>query len=294
MKKEPKTLTRRELRELREREKNASDGKNFNRNQTISSYKKEQSERLENRKLVVRRRKITGFLFALFAVSGLVLIILSQFVSTVGVKDVAGKAISKAGDYSAKIEEYYARQPIERIRSYLNVNNLLTNLQADFPEIKNIEKISMVGFGKYTFELEFRKPVASWSANDKTLYVDDSGTSFETNYFEAPELTVSDESNFETNSGAVIASNSFISFIGKAVSAANLRGIKITKITIPALSVRQVNIMVEGVNYSIKMLTTESPEGQVANLATAINYFNNKRISPEYLDLRVEGKGYYK
>ena len=289
-----KQLTRREKRELLEQEQSFSYGKNFNRGQTISGLNKEKSERLENRKLVVRRRKMSGF-FAVLAFFSIVLVaILSQFVATVEISSTDITDIKKSSEYISEIENYYNHQPIERIRSYLSKENLLATLQKNHPEIKNIKELSMLSFGKYNFALTFRKPVASWSSGGETLYVDDEGVSFSVNYYEAPALAVSDESNIQTSEGNVVASSSFLGFIGKIVSAANKQGLTITKITIPPLSLRQIQIAIDGVPYTVKLLTTSSPEGQINNLVLAKKYFEQNGIKPTYLDLRVEGKGYYK
>ena len=94
-----KQLTRREKRELLEQEQSFSYGKNFNRGQTISGLNKEKSERLENRKLVVRRRKMSGF-FAVLAFFSIVLVaILSQFVATVEISSTDITDIKKSSEY---------------------------------------------------------------------------------------------------------------------------------------------------------------------------------------------------
>ena len=67
-----KPLTRREKREQLERERAALSAQSFNRNQTISGVQKERSERSENRKMIVHRRKMTGFFIFLAIISGLI------------------------------------------------------------------------------------------------------------------------------------------------------------------------------------------------------------------------------
>lgn len=290
-----KPLTRREKRELLERERAALSGQNFNRNQTISGIQKERSERFENRKIVVRRRKMTGFFVALAVVSGLILAFLIQFVASFSVVNYdGGQELSNAPDYVSKIEEYYSAQPIERIRSYLNKENLLDFIQKSHPEVEEIESLAVSGLSKYIFKVRFRKPVASWSAGNKKLYVDANGVSFEKNFYSEPDLTVSDESGIQASSGKTVASSAFIGFVGKLVSAADSQGVKITKISIPAQSLRQVQVFVDDVSYPAKMLISESAEGQMANFLKAINYFSKNNLAPEYIDLRIEGKGYYK
>ena len=269
-------------------------GRNFNRNQTISGVEKEKSTRTKNRKLIAQRRKVSSFFVIIFAAVTLILVILLQLVATVEIEgDNIHKIIPKE-KYISSIEKYYSNQPIERIKSYLKKDDLLTFLQKDHPEIENISEISMSAITKYKFKIKFRQPVASWKSSGENLYVDKNGVSFSHNYYSDPRLSVADESGMQAHSGRTIASSSFLGFIGKIVSEANNKGLVVEKVTIPPLSLRQVHIFVKGVSYPIRLLTTASPEGQVANLDSAIKYFLQNKITPAYLDLRIEGKGYYK
>jgi cell division septal protein FtsQ len=290
-----KPLTRREKREQLERERAALSAQSFSRNQTISGVQKERSERSENRKMIVHRRKMTGFFIFLAIISGLILMFLSQFVASFSIMSSDGNLkIANEKQYASTIEEYYSSQPVERLRAYLSEENLLAFVQKKHPEVEKINEIKIVGLSKFQFILEFRKPVASWSAGGKKLYVDSNGVSFEQNYYSDPTLTITDESGIQASSGKTIASSAFISFVGRAVSLAKGQGLNIVKVSIPAQSLRQVQVYVDGVSYPAKMLITESAEGQVSNFSKAIQYFSKNKLSPQYVDLRVEGKGYYK
>ena len=82
--KEEKNLTRREMREkiLGERSREKGD---FRRGKTISRHQKEHSERSENQKLVIRRRKLGAFFVILAIFISLISIFLFQFISKVSV-----------------------------------------------------------------------------------------------------------------------------------------------------------------------------------------------------------------
>ena len=286
-------LTRREKRELAEKSRAVSLSQNFNRNQTISGYRAEESERMENRKLVIRRRKISGFFIGLMAASILIFIILLQLVIKISVVAPATK-LNQPEKYAQAIDSYYNARPIERLQSYLDKQNLLNELQREYPEIEDITGLRTVNLTNYKFELKFRQPVAAWKSGSAMLYVDSNGVSFTKNYYDEPKIIISDESALQVSSGKTIASNSFIGFIGRLISAAQQKELTVSKISIPPASLRQVEVTLDGVKFPVKMLTTASVEGQVNNLVSAINYFNQHQISPSYLDLRVEGKGYYK
>lgn len=290
--KEEKNLTRREMREkiLEERSREKGD---FRRGKTISRHQKEHSERSENQKLVIRRRKLGAFFVVLAIFISLISIFLFQFISKVSVVSNESKS-QNLSKYEKSVEEYLNINPSERILSNLNKNALLESLQKDYPEVLSISDIKFNGLTSYKIYLDFRKPVASWLVDGKEFFVDSEGVSFNINNFEKPSLNIIDDSGAIVSNGKNVASSSFFSFIGKLVSAANKQGLEISKIRISPLSLRQVEVSVKGVSYFARMSTADSAEGQIINFKKAIEYFGTHKISPNYIDLRIEGKGYYK
>lgn len=290
--KEEKNLTRREMREkiLEERSREKGD---FRRGKTISRHQKEHSERSENQKLVIRRRKLGAFFVILAIFISLISIFLFQFISKVSVVSNGSKS-QNLSKYEKSVEEYLNINPSERILSNLNKNALLESLQKDYPEVLSISDIKFNGLTSYKIYLDFRKPVASWLVDGKEFFVDSEGVSFSINNFERPSLNIIDDSGAIVSNGKNVASSSFFSFIGKLVSAANKHGLEVSKIRIPPLSLRQVEVSVKGVSYFARMSTADSAEGQIINFKKAIEYFRTHKISPNYIDLRIEGKGYYK
>ena len=290
--KEEKNLTRREMREkiLEERSREKGD---FRRGKTISRHQKEHSERSENQKLVIRRRKLGAFFVILAIFISLISIFLFQFISKVSVVSNESKS-QNLSKYEKSVEEYLNINPSERILSNLNKNALLESLQKDYLEVLSISDIKFNGLTSYKIYLDFRKPVASWLVDGKEFFVDSEGVSFNVNNFEKPSLNIIDDSGAIVSNGKNVASSSFFSFIGKLVSAANKQGLEVSKIRIPPLSLRQVEVSVKGVSYFARMSTADSAEGQIINFKKAIEYFRAHKISPNYIDLRIEGKGYYK
>ena len=290
--KEEKNLTRREMRE-KILEKRSREKGDFRRGKTISRHQKEHSERSENQKLVIRRRKLGAFFVILAIFISLISIFLFQFISKVSVVSNESKS-QNLSKYEKSVEEYLNINPSERILSNLNKNALLESLQKDYPEVLSISDIKFNGLTSYKIYLDFRKPVASWLVDGKEFFVDSEGVSFSVNNFEKPSLNIIDDSGAIVFNGKNVASSSFFSFIGKLVSAANKQGLEVSKIRIPPLSLRQVEVSVKGVSYFARMSTADSAEGQIINFKKAIEYFGTHKISPNYIDLRIEGKGYYK
>ena len=92
----------------------------------------------------------------------------------------------------------------------------------------------------------------------------------------------------------MVASNSFLSFVGRVIGAAGDNKLEIERIVIPPASLRQIEVYVSGVPYPAKFLTTSSAEGQVLAFRQALDYFTKTGLTPDYVDLRVEGKAVYR
>lgn len=292
---EEQNLSRRQRRELLEQGRSISYEYSLNRNQISSAHKKEKSERVVARKMVARRRRLVAFFSVMFVISCLILIFLSQFVADYKISAVGETVNSLEGSpYRSAIDEYYLGQPLERVRSNLDKDALLAHIQKKHPEVETIFDISGVGFSRFDFKLKFREPVASWSSAGKKTYVDKNGVSFEKNYYSEPSLEIIDEGGSDAGLGKAIASSAFLGFAGRSVDAASSAGLKIEKITIPATSLREVHIYFKGISYPGKMIINESAEGQIKNFISANKYFISNNLKPQYIDLRVEGKGYYR
>ncbi|MDO4902121.1 MAG: hypothetical protein Q4A21_01015 [bacterium] len=286
---EERPLSRRERRaQILESQGGAAE---FSRGKTLSRPEKPLA-RAENRKLILRRRKIGGFFFWLLGASIFILVLLWQLVADISVVDSKGRSLDKK--YAQSIEKYYQRQPFERVISQLKKQDLLVSVQRDFSEILDISDIKFQSFGRYKFELKMRQAVAVWGIGGKKLFVDENGVAFENNFAEEPALKITDEGIQNAGGGVAVASSGFMRFIGRLISFAGGAGLKISSIKIPANTLRQVEVSFEGLSYPVRFSSVESAEGQIANLKRSINYFSAHGQTPQYLDLRVEGKAYYK
>lgn len=263
----------------------------FLRGKTINK-KTAISERKKNRKLVVRRRKIGMFFSAMAGLAVIIFIFLLQFMANVEVVDMAGRELGDG--YVAAVEKYFEEQPLERMVSQLREGELLASIQREFPEVGEISGVEFAGVAHYKISLKMRSAVAVWSVGQKKIYVDENGVAFEKNYGDEPEISVVDEAIYEVDSGVSVAGGSFVKFIGQLVSAANDSGLTVSEVKIPQDALRYVEVNFEEVAFPVKFSSVKSATGQVNNLKTALEYFNTNGKEPKYLDLRIEGKGYYR
>jgi hypothetical protein len=308
IKKQPNMPRRRQAELRREHEVKANErasGPLFRRNRTLTGSSSVhvaspsegladmKSSRVHVHELRRKRRHIGLLLVGVMATGFILATIVSEFTARASVVSKEPAQLIVA-DYEQAIQKYLQDHPLERLRFILDEVRLSSHMQAAFPEVHVVRQIGWDGFGVTQFELQMRQPVVAWAINDRQQYVDESGVAFTRNYYPSPALHVSDQSGSQLQAGATVASTRFLSFVGRVAGVAKQQGATITDITIPAGTTRQIVLTISGVGYPIK-LSIDRPAGeQVEDMMRAVRWFQANGITPQYVDVRVSGKAYYK
>lgn len=251
------------------------------------------SPRVQTHELVRQRRHI-GLILLLVLVGAAVLFgLIAQFTAGVVVK-AQDVSVQLDPAYEKTIEEYLLRRPVERLRFLLDTSALSSYLQSTSPEIASIKTDGAAGFGKSAFIITMREPIAGWSINGRQQYVDNTGTAFERNYFATPKVQIVDNSGIQVTHGQAIASNRFLSFVGRVVGFAKTAGYTTQQVIIPASTTRQVELRLDGISYPVKFSVDRAAGEQVEDMVRGLAWLHGRTITPEYLDVRVSGKAFYR
>lgn len=251
------------------------------------------SDRVRAHDLVRQRRHIGLVLLAVVAGSMLLYGLVSQFTAHVVVHTTDASQKLDAS-YSKAIEDYLSAQPIERFRFMLNQKHLNEYIQATTPEVADVKVDGSAGLGVTSFTATMRVPIASWSINGTDQYVDASGVAFTHNYSPAPSVHIVDNSGVQVAAGQAIASNQFLSFVGRVVGLARAHQYTVTQVIIPQDTTRQIELQLEQVSYPVK-LSVDRPAGeQVEDMTRALGWLRAHDQSPQYVDVRVSGRAFYR
>ena len=304
-KKQEETPRRRQVASYEERQPKLDETQQlFRRNQTLTGSASSQikspgesnaqikSPRVQAHELTRKRRHLGIILFLLVVASGGLYILLSQLTATVIVQ-ASNSSVQLDGSYAGAIDDYFAMQPLERLRFATDVGHLSQYLEEKVPEVASVTMDGSAGFGKTTFSVELRHPIVSWNINGKIQYVDDTGTSFTRNYFATPAVQVIDKSGVQVAAGQAIASDSFLSFVGRAVGLAKVEKFTVTQVIIPEGTTRQIELQLQGISYPIKLSIDRGAGEQVEDMARAIHWLQAHGQNPQYLDVRVSGEAFY-
>ena len=259
-----------------------------------------QSPRAAVHHLHRRRRSFGMLLLGSLGAAAFVLFLMYQMMGTLGVAlygQIRPISTSEQQLYREKIMTYLNRYPLQRLRFLLNKEQLAEYLQAaSVGEVKSVVSVQPDSLGAATITVKVREPIASWLIQGTRQYVDADGVVFARNYFDEPDVQIRDESNFTHRDGQqvqAVTSRRFLQFIGQAVSYFATQQRSVKQVIIPASTTRQAIMTLEG-GYNIKM-TVDRPAGEQAEDALrAVGYFQRKRIVPEYADVRVSGRVFYR
>lgn len=242
-----------------------------------------------------RRRLLMIFIAVAVVASGLGWAI---YQSIAGVTVVIASPVppTSTNVYEQAIQDYLNGRPFERNRKTINTNALAVYLQENgFPETlaAQIDQ-SPAGFGSSTVKLTMRQPLVSWKTGASRLYVDGTGAAFTRNYFAEPTVEVIDETGIQTVNNQVLASDRFLGFIGRMVGRLQDQGLQVTRVVLPENTTRQLLLSIEGLAYPVKVNVDRPAGGQAEDIARTVRHLTSRGITPAYVDVRVEGRAYYK
>lgn len=257
------------------------------------------SPRLHEHSLRKHRRRLFTYLLLLLAVCGALWYVVTSYVGG-GVLQVAHAASQTprvaldTPRYQSLAERYLNEHPFERFSFALNEAAFSSYMRAQAPEIKDAQLERSEDFGGGLLSVALREPVVAWTIKKQQYFVDADGSAFTVNYFAAPTVIVSDKSGISAEAG-VVASERLLRFIGRVITIVNQSAVaQVERVELPAQSTREVDFKLKDRDYIIKAHLDRDPAGQAADIINAVRYVDSKGIAPEYLDVRVSSKAYYR
>jgi len=252
------------------------------------------SPRARAHELAKKRRHIGGLLLLMFLASASLYFLISQFTSRVTVRATDGISLASSTLYEDAIQAYLAQHPAERLRFLLNTEALNAFIQTKTPEVASVEQLGGTDFATSAYRLTMRDPIAGWNMANKKQFVDATGRAFEKNYFASPEVQIIDKSGVPQEVGQAVTSNRFLGFVGRAVGMTKTYGYKVKEVIIPEGTTREIEVKLDGVAYPIKLSVDRSAGEQVEDMARSVKWLHDKGKNPQYLDVRVTSKAFYK
>ncbi len=256
------------------------------------------SDRLKKQEQHRRRRIITTALITLAVLILSVWYLISQYTVDIGTITYTPET-SRAPDdelYKKEINDYFSVRPAERFRFAINDTALTQFVSLSLPEVKNISEDGGQA-NKTDFKIQLRQPIASWKTGDTQSFVDDEGVSFTNNYYSNPNVVITDNTGASNSEqpGKAVVSERFLRFLGRLVALTNKSGLgEVTEASLPKNTAREIDIKIKGKPYYIKTHIDRDPAATVEDIKRVVGFLEQKKVTPVYIDVRVNGRAFYR
>lgn len=247
------------------------------------------SPRLEAHELKGHRRKLGGLLAGCILAAAGAAWCIDLLIVRINTNNQA------ATRYLPSVQSYLDAHPLERIEPWLDKNGLSRAVQHQAPEVLSVDIDGRGGYARHGLTVTTRTPVAKWQIGSRLYYVDGTGVAFEHADGEAKNLVnVKDESGLPLATQQVTSRHT-MQFIGQVVAEVRLQAVgKVTEVILPPGLLKEIDVLLEGRGYRLKLYIDRDPSGQVRDMGNALRFIDQNAITPKYVDLRVEGKAFYR
>lgn len=244
----------------------------------------------ENRQF---RRKFMRVL-AIVALVALILVYIAfNYIGSVPVTYTQPGTSPPVSAYMQSAHEYLAAHPLQRFGFSIDARQLESFLQAQHPEITAASLSKAWYGGQSALSVIFRRPLVVWRSRTQTFFVDSEGIAFGYNHFTSPLVTVTDQSGITPDQNQAIASARFIRFLGLLVADVNAIGKGAVASVIIPPATREVDLKLAGRSTLFKTHIDRDPKQQAEDIKRSLDFFDARRVTPQYLDVRVAGKAFY-
>jgi hypothetical protein len=198
--------------------------------------------------------------------------------------------------YEAAVREEFSA-PWSKTKLSLNTQKVAESLKRRFPEISKVTiNIPLVGLSARV-QIEIAEPVLKLSSGGQTYVINTngvaSGLASQLNDTSGlPEVV--DESGFEIQLGQPVLDAGSVGFIEALNGHLKKANITPTSMTLPTKA-RELDLRTADQPYFVKFYLGGEPATQVGQYLATRQQFARDSITPaEYLDVRVQGKVFYK
>lgn len=175
----------------------------------------------------------------------------------------------------------------------LDTRHLQANLLKQQPQLASLD-ISRHWPSQLTLNVTERNPNMLWRSGDQLYVLSSEGIVTAQVKGSAPKLPiVEDTTNLPVKLGSQVVPERFVSFSLELIRLLPKHGLQVTNLKVSASTTEVYAIVNQG--YYIKFDTTREASSEVGDLTKVLALLKSQNKKPaEYIDLRIEGKAYYK
>jgi hypothetical protein len=256
----------------------------------------ERASRNRQRRRVVYT-SMAGLIALLFLIS-----VLTPHAKLVMESTPASKPLLKSdAQYSQAADQAVSDSLLNRSKLTLNASRIDTELLGQFPELSDVHVSAPVIGSKPVVTLTAATPALQlMTGNGGTFVIDTTGKAvvLVSNVSNPAALhlpLVVDKTNLPVKLGQPALSESSVAFMREIVAQLAAKHVNVSKLTLPAAA-NEIDASLQGRAYTVKFNTQSSSARQQAGTFLAVvTRLDKLHTQPsQYVDVRVEGRAYYK
>lgn len=202
------------------------------------------------------------------------------------------------------LNEENIREQVQGIvdSSLLNQNMLLVSTDQINKQLKinNYQvakaEVSRIPFNTIKVTITEQKPSILWKSNGVLSILTEDGRAYAgepNDELKASLPTVVDATNLPAKAGEKVVAESFMKFVNTINTTLPTKGVKVTQYEVQETTTEIFVVTQDG--YRLRFDTTRPAQEQITDLETVLDSLKKQGKKPaEYIDLRINGKVFYK
>lgn len=253
-----------------------------------------------------RLRKHSGWLLAIIVVLSLTVYEL-QLSTTPKVVSLATSSdvpfLQDSSVYQQTARLMFAESAANRNKLTVNANDIAVRLQKRFPELQEVSVSLPIIGATPTIFVRPAEPAMVLASGNGTFIVDENGRALAeatagTNLRRLQVPSVTDQSGLGVKLGKQVLPRSAAAFIGTIATQLKAQKMTVQSMTLPAAA-GELDVYISGKPFFIKFNLEQGTEDvalrQVGTLIAVLKKLEREGVRPsQYVDVRLEGRAYYK
>ena len=204
-----------------------------------------------------------------------------------------------ATDYSQAAQNLLKSSIVNLTKITINTKKIETELKNHFPELSKVALTLPIMGRRPVIKIEVAKPVLMLRSDNIDYVLSGEGRAIITaNDAQAALVSelpvVNDEAGLDINLGDKILTGEEVSFINEIFAQFRAKNLIIEELILPLLP-SELQVKIKGVPYFVKFDLLGNSKTQIGSFFAVKQRLKVRKITPQrYIDVRVEGKAYYK
>jgi hypothetical protein len=239
-------------------------------------------------------------IFLLVASVGLVVMVSVSTTPKIVIEQSSGaQYLQPSAIYQNAASNILASSLLDRNKVTINVAQIRTKLLNEYPELADVQVVLPLISHTPVIQLTPSKPSLVLAAANGSYIVSDSGRALAAGTSiagQSPKLpAVTDQSQFAVTVGQETLSSSDVQFVTTVAEQLAARKFNISSLTLLSKA-RELDVGIQGQPYFVKFnLQRTDPARQSGSfMAVQANLTKQNIVPSSYVDVRVEGRAYYK